>query len=594
MKLEKISTVPKKLFDDVEFKDGLNIIFAHKTNDDVEPGLPFDENRESLHALGKSTLLDLILFALLFELKSLPRLQNAYNNKILHGISIVLDFSINKKHYYIKRSFDNPNKNIYFGKPGEGKPWTLNKLREEIFRLVFFRDEYLGINNPNWYFKLFSFFIKVKKREELFSDPIEFSPNLSELDRTPFHLYLLDIDNSILIKHKEILESINHKNSYIYEIEDYLLDKNNTKDIGKVLNKQTGLINDVNKIKKRISDFSLSDDYSELQKDADDLTSKIKKLWFNNAVDKKKIDDLTVYKKSAAIEITENVPAISAIYSDVNKLLGSNIKTTLDQVVKFRRKLFNSRKDYVATELGRLNNQLYHRSIKIAELESERKKIFDELSSQKALDDLTNAYTKLATKQKELSEIDVSLKNIEELKQELDLQKEEHSTLLQQIPEYLESIKPLLLEFRNSLHSVYQQLFLDSHNIILFELKEIIEKQRLKFSVLEGSIIDSTGINQVRTLIYDITVLNNIISKGLNAPRFIIHDGIFENLDKSHFFAFIKYIDELLAKDTEFQYILTLNDHDFLDEVENFKQNKILDNSIIKLTPQKTLLGKAF
>src|SRR5690606_26760595 len=98
----------------------------------------------------------------------------------------------------------------------------------------------------------------------------------------------------------------------------------------------------------------------------------------------------------------------------------------------------------------------------------------------------------------------------------------------------------------------------------------------------------------VRTLIYDISVLVNIINKNLNAPRFIIHDGIFENLDKSHFFAFIKYIDELLANNIDFQYILTLNDHDFLNEDQNFKENKILANSIIKLTPQETLLGKEF
>ena len=230
----------------------------------------------------------------------------------------------------------------------------------------------------------------------------------------------------------------------------------------------------------------------------------------------------------------------------------------------------------------------------ITNLENNRKSVFDQLSAQNALDDLTNTYTKLANIQKEYSEIEGSLKDIDKIKDDITEKRNEHELLIEKIPAYLESISTAIIEFRELFKSVYSQLFLDSHIVKIFDIIETLDKQKIKISVLEGSIIDSTGINQVRTLIYDIAVLLNIINKQLNAPRFIIHDGIFENLDKSHFFAFIKYIDELLAKDIEFQYILTLNDHDFLSEDPNFKKEKILANSIIKLTPQKTLLGKEF
>lgn len=595
MKLNRIYTSPKKLFDDVVFHNGLNIIFAHKPEHDSSQDLFSDESKESLHAVGKSTLIDLILFALLFDFeKSSPRLNNAYHKKILHGISVSLEFSVNGQVFYIKRSFDHPNAKIYFGPINKGKSFTIGKLREELFNLIFSRKDYIGESNRNWYYKLFSFFIKVKKREELFSDPIEFSRNLSELEFTPFHLFLLNIDNSIPSEHKNISESINKLNSFLSEQQNFLKEKSNTKDLGKLESKRVGLKNTITKLEKRISEFSLTEDYSDLQDQADSLTADIKNLWFRNAIDKKKLDDLESYDKATPSELYENISLITNIYNEVNVLLAGNIKKTLQDVVSFRKSLYESRKDFVVTEKGRLNNNIFRRSEMIAGFENNRKKIFDELTAQSALDELTNSYTKLANVQKEYSEIEGSLKDIDKTKDDITARRNEHELLIEKITSYLESISTAIAAFKELLNTVYTQLFLDSHAVKIFDITETFDKQKIKISVLQGSIIDSTGINQVRTLIYDIAVLLNIINKQLNAPRFIIHDGIFENLDKSHFFAFIKYIDELLAKDTEFQYILTLNDHDFLDEVENFKQNKILDNSIIKLTPQKTLLGKEF
>ena len=595
MKLNKIYTSPKKLFDDVVFHNGLNIIFAHKPVQDSTQKQLFDESKESLHAVGKSTLIDLILFALLFDFeKSSPRLNNAYHKKILHGISVILEFSVDDKDYYIKRSFDHPNAKIYFGPINKGKSFTLGKLREELFNLIFFRKDYTGESNRNWYYKLFSFFIKVKKREELFNDPIEFSRNLSELEFTPFHLFLLNINNSIPSEHKNISEALNKLNSFLNEQQNFLKEKSETKDLTKLENKRIGLKNTITKLEKRISNFSLVENYSELQNQADSLTSEIKNLWFRNAIDKHKLDDLVTYDKATPPELYENITLVTNIYNKVNSLLAGNIKKSLQDVVSFRKSLYESRKDFVLTEKGRLNTNIYNRSENIAALENIRKKVFDELSEQNALDELTNTYTKLANIQKEYSEIESSLKDIDKTKDDIIEKRNEQELLIEKIPTYLVSISTAIIDFRELLKSVYSQLFLDSHIVKIFDITETLDKQKIKISVLQGSIIDSTGINQVRTLIYDIAVLLNIINKQLNAPHFIIHDGIFENLDKSHFFAFIKYIDELLAKDTEFQYILTLNDHDFLNEDPNFKEKKIIANSIIKLTPQKTLLGKEF
>ncbi len=598
MILQKLYTIPKELFEPIKFHNGLNIIFAHK--DEVNSPAPqqtADNEKTSLHAVGKSTVLDFILFALLadFSEKSSHRLFNAYNKKILHGISVVLEFSLNQKNYRLTRSFDEPSRKIYFGttdKPRE--PFDLYKLRSHLFELIFLRKDYPGNMDHYSYQRLLSFFIKVKKRDDLFSDPILFSHNLSDLDLAPFHFFLLNMDNTFPTNHRNLLEAIIKLESNLKENEKLIKEISKTKDLEEIKNNRQKLANDIIKLEKRISGFTLKGNYSEIENRADELTKEIKKLWFSNSVDRKKLSDLEEFEKSMPSEAYEDIERITQIYNEVNSLLAGNIKKEIHDAVEFRKMLHSSRKDYVIEEKGRLNTSLYNRSTKIESLESERKKLLDELSSQGALEDLTNAYIRLTKLQKEFSDLDASLKSIDKISKDISKKRDEHTELLNQLNSYLNNILSAVIDFRNLLTSIYKKLFLDTHEVKIFDVFETDERQKIKISVLEGSIIDSTGINQVRTLIYDTAVLLNILNQNLNAPRFIAHDGIFENLHKSHFFAFINFLKEMLDKNLQFQYILTLNDHDFLDDIEGFRENTISANCIIELSPSKNFLGAKF
>ena len=596
MKLNKIYTSPVKLFDEVEFHDGLNIIYAYNPVPDQNEESTDDDKKNSLHGVGKSTFLDFILFALLVDLKSsCPRLYNAYKNKILNGISVVLEFSVNKTEYRIKRSFDNPNSKIYFGPGNKPLPdYNIGKLREKLFELIFNRPDYPGEINPNWYYKLLSFFIKVKRKDEIFSDPIHFSQNINELLQTPFHLSLLNIDNSLPLKHRELLESIQKSESFLSDQENYVKEQNKIKDLTALQEKKAKAVNDMYRLQRIIKSFSLAENYTHYEQQADELTAEIKKMWFSNAVERKKLEGLKEYEKNMPAEVYQNLDHITNVYNEINSLLAGNVRKTIQEALDFRQNLHSSRKEFIEMEKGRLNNNIYSREQKISSLEAARKEILNNLSGQSALDDLTVSYSKLAQIQQQLADITSSLKSIDKIKGEIIEKNNQHALVLDNIETYLNNISTAVDEFRALLLSVYNELFLDSHSVKIFNVEEVEEKQKIKISVLEGSIMDSTGKNQCRTLIYDFSVLLNILKQNINAPRFLVHDGIFENLDKSHFFAFISFIEELLAKDNNFQYILTLNEHDFLDEIKDYKKEKIINNAVIELTPDKTLLSRNF
>lgn len=589
MILNKLYTIPNPLFTPIEFRTGLNIIYAHKDN----PNDP----KSSPHSVGKSSVLDLILFALLFDFseKSSRRLYNAYKKKILHGSSVVLEFTVNSIPYIITRSFDNPNNKIYFGPLSKSRlSYTIGKLREQLYELIFNRPDYPGEAKSFWYQKLFSFFIKVKKREELFSDPIEFSRNFNELELTPFHLFLLDIDNTLPFRHIDLLESIQKTESLIKESEKLLRDISQTKDLMTLENKRAKLSNDIKKLENRVASFTLADNYSEYEKRADELTSEIKDLWFKNTIDRKKLEDLKEFEKSLPTEVYENLSNINNLYNEVNSLLAGNIKKSLQDAMSFRKSLHSSRSEFVKTEKGRLTNSIFSRTQLIAKLEAERNKILNDLSSQKALDDLTSTYQHLSKLQYEFAEIENSLKSIDKLKAALKAKRDEHSALLSGINDYLKLIDSDVIKFRELLSSVFNTLFLDQHKVDVFNVNETDGREKIKISLLEGSIMDSSAMNQIRTLAYDLSVLNNIVDNGLKAPHFIAHDGIFEVLHESHLIVFLSLIDQLIKNNFNFQYILTLNERDFLSQPPDFKQNKIISNSVIQLSKSKLLFNSEF
>ena len=88
----------------------------------------------------------------------------------------------------------------------------------------------------------------------------------------------------------------------------------------------------------------------------------------------------------------------------------------------------------------------------------------------------------------------------------------------------------------------------------------------------------------------------NMINNELGGPRFLVHDGVFDGMDRSHFVNLYKFLQED-AKAAKFQYIFTLNEEGELNSAfgggaEEVSVSRLVDEAILVLTPKKTLLGE--
>jgi uncharacterized protein YydD (DUF2326 family) len=584
MFLKKLYSEPSRLFQPVEFKNGINFIFGKKHT--------AKDTKESLNGIGKSTLLDLIDFCLLSGFsKTNTRLYK--EKKRLTNHKIVLEFEIKGIHYIIKRTVDKP-RDIEFGLFSETpKVIKIEDLKEKLFGLIFDNPNYKGKLDSSWYRKLMLFFLKIHKRQKgQFLDPIKYlsSEAGKEIELNQYHFFLLGIDNSLLCRNHQAQQGVNERNTAIREVK-RLVENNYQIDIKNVDSEIHKLERRINKIEKIIESFQLADQYDDVEAQANLLTRQIKELSAQNFWDNKKIETYQESFELKDILDTRKINQIKKLYSETNLLLGEKIGKNLADAVQFRKQLASSREEFLSDEINTLQTEIKKKRDKIKKLDDERAKLFLFLDSKEALKDLTGAFYNLAETKTKLSELESKVKTYHDLeKEKADWELKDKEVKLE-ILKYLDTIKPQISSFDDIISSVYNEIYPKNQDKLSFSISSK-PRSNAKLSInVNFDDGESKGQNRGRTLVYDIAILLHTIKNQINCPRFLIHDGLFDSMDKAHFIELYNLIENILSQGIKFQYIITLNEEGTLNEnfgeFEKIYTNKIEQEAITVLTPVK-------
>lgn len=597
MILKEISSEPAGLFahskDDsgiVKFKMGVNYIYGKKEVDNVT---------DSLNGIGKSLFLDLIDFALLsaFDKNRNKRLFEA--KKYLTGYKIVLKFKLGNDHYTIKRSFDDHNQ-IEFGKEGQEENFTKVSETQKIFcDLIFKKSDYPGEYSNGWFRRLISFFLKIhKSSDDRFSDPIKYLVGTSLQEINIYHLFLLDIDNSLSYKSNKLQNEISKKIPTLNNIESIIKDTYGLKKVNEAQNKIDLMKKEIQSLEEAVKRFELAKKYKSTEIDADRITREIKEKVVQNYSD---LNTINQYKESyEKSDVDISTRRIRNLYKEFNKILADGIKKELDDAIEFRKKIAESRKQFLEKEIEKLETNIKNRDLEIDKLDRERKEIFNFLSVKKAIKDLTTAQGEINKKKEAIYDLEGRTKIHSDLSKEILKLKAELSELDVKVNEFITEIQDKVSYFRDIFTDIYNHIYPESKNTSIFSIHEP-ESNRIERRIdidISFPAMRSEGKNQGRTLVYDLSVLIHGLNKGINLPRFLVHDGIFDGVDKAHFVATCNYVNDVVDSGLEFQYILPINEEGTLNqrfgEVDNLTAEKIEEEAIIVLTPQRKLLGKSW
>jgi len=589
MFLKRLYSEPPGLFrsgkseypDTIVFKEGFNFIFGKKDS---------SESKKPLNGTGKSTLADLIDFCLLADFGSKNKRLWKEKDR-LEGYKIVLEFEADSVDYIIKRNTID-SKNIEFGVLYQEEEIPLKDAKTKLFQLIFKYPEYEGIADEKWYRSLMSFFMKIhKKIKGEFTDPIKFltqSNKLSEINQYQF--FLLGLDNKLICRNFELQKDVRDRNTAIRQVK-RIVEENYGISIRDVDSQISRLRNEIKRTRAAIDAFKLAEQFKDVEIKLNELTGKIKDLSEQNFWMDKKIKS---YKESYELKdrlSDSKIRGIEKLYNELNDQLGGIICKSLKEAVNFRKGLARSREDFLKEEIQQLESDIRKNEEEKNKSDEQRQKLFLLLKSKNAFTDLTQAFYYLGEQEKKLSDLEGEIKTYRDLEAEKQLYKKHDAEIGLAINSFLEKIKDEIDAFERLFSEVYNRIYPKSASSGFSITPSFgVDKVNINISFDKD---ESKGWNKGRTLVYDIAVMLNAIHNDIRMPHFLLHDGIFDGMDKSQFVELYHYVQSLQKEGKRFQYIVTMIEEGELrgnfGATDELSVENIAEQAIAVFTPNQTL-----
>lgn len=579
--LKKLYSNPGDLFDEIKFHNGINIIYGEKRKTNLQ--------QDSLNGIGKSTALDLINFCLLSNIP--PRLKMAA--PFLKSYTLGLVIEVDNIDYVIERSTGEPN-TIYFGTSNKVKKYKKDDLKEVLCDLFFKNENYEGIYSEEWFRKLVPFFLKIQQKgKQTYRDALTYLQGAKLLEIFQYHMFLLGLDNSISHENYFLKTELKTKQEASKQIKRFIEQKYFLNDIQDSNNKISIINREIDELSNSIKVFKLKPKYDNLEKSANDITESINKITYNIHIQKRKLRE---YYKSINIPIDINPNDIARIYDEIDSTLAVEIKNTLEKAVEFKKQLISSRRNFISTETKRIEELLENNNEELRKLDEQRSEIFQILDEQEAIKDLTEAYSLLTEKREKVNELSSKLQTYNDFQTEINDMHSKEAALNNKIIDFLSRIEGEVNEFRNIFNEIYNVMYVEDKDRGIFSIAYNFKKDSKLEIKIDAPDIYSEGKNRGCILLYDLSVLFLAIEQKRRFPRFLIHDGIFDGIHKSHFVSLMNYLEEE-SKHKKFQYIFTANKEDIYmkEAVDCGELSFNIENKAIEiLRPDKKLFKRTY
>ena len=560
-------TANKQSFHPVIFRDGINIIVGKQAVSQSE------NDGNTYNGVGKSLTIHLVHFCLG------SNAINSFSQK-LSDWEFTLKFSIGSDKYYAKRNTSDQSKIEI-----NGEILKLAEFRKKMFELCF--DVRNDIKYLTWN-TLFSRF--ARRYRTCYSAFDGFMPKESDYSKLLNNCYLLGLDTSLIVSKKELREKQQASSATEKAIKNdpvfrqYYLGKNDVEiDVADLQYR-------ISELEKKIDTFKISNNYHELEVEADEKSYQ-KKQYENRRV----IISNNIKNIEEALQETANVKdeKLLKVYEAANVEIPDMVKRSIDDVLRFHRDLIGNRNDRLRKELNKHRADLKEVDHKIAELGMQMDELLDFLNTHGALEEYVALTKQVSALKNELNRIEEYQKILKTYKDTILDIKTEFISQDKCADSYLEEISAELIRLMNQ-YSGFAKRFYPKKRSGL-SVKNNSGENTLRFS-LDARIEDdsSDGVNEVRIFCFDLLILLNKVSR----IRFLMHDSrLFANMDPRQREVVFRILKDV-CEANDIQYICSINEDAMLSVKtlmsEDDYNSIISDNIILELkddAPESKLLG---
>jgi uncharacterized protein YydD (DUF2326 family) len=557
----------KASFHPIIFKDGVNIIVGKQV-------APLDENDgNTYNGVGKSLTLHLIHFCL-----GSNRIDSLGVH--LQGWEFTLRFKIDENEYYATRSTERQNV-IDFS----GEEYTVKKMRMKMLELCFELKD--SPANMTWT-TLFSRF--VRRYRSCYATFDTFVPKETDYSKILNNCYLLGIDTELIVRKKELRDQQSLANATEKAIKKDPLFKQYYLGKSDAALDATDLEYRISELEKEISEFKVSNNYHELEKEADE------KSYEKKALENKRIL-ISNYIKNIEDSLKETNEVkeekLLKVYEAAQVEIPEMVKKNLDEVLIFHSDLLTSRNTRLRKELNKQRDELKDIDENIETLGKRMDELLSFLDSHGALEE----YVALT---KQLNALNNELNRIQEYQKILKAYKDNElrikAELIEQdkeTEEYLEAEAEYLKKLRNQYWNYAKKFYPKKRSGLVINNNS--GENMLRFN-LDARIEDdsSDGVNEVRMFCFDLLLLICKKSK----MRFLAHDSrLFANMDPRQRETLFRIVNDICTENN-MQYICSINEDALLSfqslMTEDEYAQYVSDNVILELNddaPESKLLG---
>lgn len=571
MKLIRLSC-NQESFRTIEFNaTGLTLILGTKKD------LETDEKSFSVNGVGKTQALRLLHFCL--GAKSDSDISNTLKHAVPNWV-FRLDFMINDKLYYIERS-------------GDSSILRLNSEDTSYVGLTRWLDSnkiFPKLQDKNFitFRSLFSRFARAKQEDCI--DPIKFNKE-TEYSALINTAYLLNLDLELIEQKYKLKAKLdaNKKTKSLLNQDSFLTDVFKAGTSPSVRKK--ALENNINKLAYSLDEFTIAEDYHEIEKRAEELTGQGRDI-------RRKISALN-FKIESINKNLKQTPDIDHIellqlYEGLKQLFRPEILAHFDSVQRFHNELTTNR-------FARLNKEKISLRIQIEELEStfintskERDRNLALLKDKHALDEYLVIGKQLSNYREELAKVNQYLTIKDDIKEQNLQLKKKILNVIEQALEYTktEPLSQLNSKFQEIISKIYENL----SSGIFMDVVDSDNNQKTYTISVELETDGSDGVSSVKILALDWL----IYQYGYHNMQMLWHDNrLFSDIDPEELALWFSFVSNEIGKSNK-QYIASINTNNYEDMkvfLSDLESKRLDENIVLTLkgdNPSHKLMGVNF
>lgn len=545
-------------FHAVNFKSGLNFIIGERTNPTVK------DPKDSYNGVGKSLVVELIHFCL-------GSTKNKVFAEKLSGYEFTLKFRVGLSEHTIVRGCNDDQTPVLDNK----KYNKLTDFTKELEKLVFpTLPNVSGLS----FRSLISRFIRRHKKN--YTSYNGFVTNEQPYNQLLNNSYLLGLEISIAEMKMKIKESSAVLTSAKKSLHSDKLLLEYFKGIKDIKFQIAELKEKKTILEKRLNDFKVAENYTEIQVKANELSTLKKKLINDKYFVEHNLDKA---RMSSDKNITLSVNDIQKMYLEAKQVMPEVVIREALEVEEFHKNLVINRHNTLARQIVKYETDLKALNSEINATTIELDRLMKYLKDHGALEEyiaLSNSYSKTL---EQLNKFNDYNKLIDDYEVELSKKKKENEDNKIAIKKYLGETTPQQDRLMSKFKSFSKQFYENKTSGL--SINGNYKNNKVAWDIhadIEGD--SSDGINEVLIFCYDMTVF----TVGNHSVKFLFHDSrLFSNMDPRQVYTAIRLAQEL-TKDESVQYISSWNE-DMLISIKDMVSEQDFDN-LMALVKKNTVL----